>query len=129
MIPSDVINTIAAKHPVGHLSNTSMKKNPFPAWSALDDVKHKADSIANEASREFDLASQKAQEKTGKIQPGSLKYYAACTFGGILACVSTSFYLEGHHTCVPETLTDIHLTGPHPYRCDSSRSDQMPSPS
>jgi solute carrier family 25 phosphate transporter 3 len=88
MIP-DWINAFATQHPVGAVSTTASppaKNRPFTAWSALDDVKAKADGIAHEASREFDVASQKAQEKTGKIEPGSLKYYAACTFGGILAC-------------------------------------------
>ncbi|KAJ5252349.1 hypothetical protein N7489_002759 [Penicillium chrysogenum] len=88
MIP-DWINAFAAQHPVGAVSTTAsppVKNRPFTAWSALDDVKTKADGIAHEASREFDVASQKAQEKTGKIEPGSLKYYAACTFGGMLAC-------------------------------------------
>ncbi|KAJ5472573.1 hypothetical protein N7530_006574 [Penicillium desertorum] len=88
MIP-DWINAFAAQHPVGAVSTTASppaKNKPFTAWSALDDVKTKADSIAHEASREFDVASRKAQEKTGKIEPGSLKYYAACTYGGMLAC-------------------------------------------
>ncbi|KGO37258.1 Protein of unknown function DUF3602 [Penicillium expansum] len=88
MIP-DWINTFAAQHPLGAVSaNTSptAKNRPFTAWSALDNVKTKADDIAHEASREFNVASQKAQEKAGKIEPGSLKYYAACTFGGMLAC-------------------------------------------
>lgn len=93
MIP-DWINTFAAQHPLGAVSaNTSptAKNRPFTAWSALDNVKTKADDIAHEASREFNVASQKAQEKAGKIEPGSLKYYAACTFGGMLACVSIPF--------------------------------------
>ncbi|KAJ5463464.1 hypothetical protein N7475_008408 [Penicillium sp. IBT 31633x] len=88
--PNSIINAIAANHPMGDLptgkSHSIPKKRPFTAWSALDDVKTKADGIAKEASREFNVASQKAQEKTGKIQPGSLKYYAACTFGGMMAC-------------------------------------------
>lgn len=89
MLP-DWINAFAAQHPLGAVSDAKSAKNrPFTAWSALDDVKTKADGIANEASREFNVASQKAQQKTGKIQPGSLKYYVACTFGGMMACVSS----------------------------------------
>lgn len=95
--PNSIINAIAANHPMGDLptgkSHSIPKKRPFTAWSALDDVKTKADGIAKEASREFNVASQKAQEKTGKIQPGSLKYYAACTFGGMMACVRIAFHL------------------------------------
>lgn len=103
-----------------------MKNRPFTAWSALDDVKTKADDIAHEASREFNAASQKAQEKTGKIQPGSLKYYAACTFGGMLACVSISFYLnyEGY---MNQILT--YILGSYSHCRDTPRPDQMSPPS
>ena len=65
-----------------------VKGDPFPAWSAVDDIKKKADAFAKEAAREFDVASQKAQAKTGHIELYSPKYYAACVFGGLLACVS-----------------------------------------
>lgn len=60
----------------------------FPAWSAVDDVKHKAEAVGHVAAEEFDKASQAAQAKAGKIELHSAKYYAACTFGGLLACVS-----------------------------------------
>ncbi|EAS28919.1 mitochondrial phosphate carrier protein 2 [Coccidioides immitis RS] len=62
------------------------KRRLFPAWSAVDDVKHKAEAVGHAAAQEFDKASQKAQAKTGKIELHSPKYYAACTFGGLLAC-------------------------------------------
>ncbi|KAI9720058.1 MAG: hypothetical protein M1812_003185 [Candelaria pacifica] len=58
----------------------------YPAWSAVDDAKTKASQLGNEAAREFDKASQKAQAKAGTIEPHSAKYYAACTFGGLMAC-------------------------------------------
>lgn len=128
MIP-DWINAFAAQHPVGAVSTTAsspMKNRPFTAWSALDDVKTKADGIAHEASREFDVASQKAQEKTGKIEPGSLKYYAACTFGGMLACVSIPFYLNCGRDR-NQILT--YIPGPYPHCRDTPRPDQMSSPS
>jgi solute carrier family 25 (mitochondrial phosphate transporter), member 3 len=38
--------------------------------------------------KEFSKASNAAQAKAGKIELYSAKYYAACTFGGIMACVS-----------------------------------------
>lgn len=90
MTPSELINTLSASHPMGSLGTKTpaTKREPFQAWSAIDDVKSKADNIAHEATGEFNVASQRAQEKTGKIEPGSFKYYAACTFGGLLACVS-----------------------------------------
>ncbi|KAL6240187.1 hypothetical protein BDW75DRAFT_236006 [Aspergillus navahoensis] len=62
------------------------RREPFPAWSVIEDTKKKANAISKEAAREFDIASQKAQAKTGKIVPWSAKYYAACSFGGLLAC-------------------------------------------
>lgn len=128
MIP-DWINAFATQHPLGAVSNkesSTVKNRPFTAWSALDDVKTKADDIANEASREFNAASQKAQEKTGKIQPGSLKYYAACTFGGMLACVSIPFCLDCDR-CMGEILT--YMLGAYSHCRDTPRPDQMSPPS
>ncbi|KAE8148655.1 mitochondrial carrier domain-containing protein [Aspergillus avenaceus] len=96
MFPSeDIISrTFSPQHPLTRtekqpgLSDTadSRKQEPFPVWSVVDDTKKKADALAKEASREFNVASQKAQTKAGHIEPWSPKYYAACTFGGLLAC-------------------------------------------
>lgn len=101
MFPSDsTIRAFATQHPLSNLgkqqdmsyeqplNQTPKRREPFPAWSAIDEAKKTADSMAKEAAREFDIASQKAQQKTGKIEPWTFKYYAACTFGGVLACVS-----------------------------------------
>jgi solute carrier family 25 phosphate transporter 3 len=60
----------------------------YPAWSVVDDAKKKAHDLSAEAAKEFEKASAKAQAKAGTIELYSLKYYAACTFGGLLACVS-----------------------------------------
>lgn len=60
----------------------------YPAYSVVDDAKNKAQKLSAEATREFEAASKKAQEKTGHIPLYSGKYYAACTFGGLMACVS-----------------------------------------
>ena len=62
-------------------------KDLFPAWSAVDDVKNKAGALSEEAQKEYQKASQAAQAKTGKIELYSAEYYAACTLGGLLACV------------------------------------------
>ncbi|KAJ5120076.1 mitochondrial carrier [Penicillium atrosanguineum] len=103
MIPTDsVLAAIASRHPLGGLGAQSyseqqvnlkpqpqsqpQRRAPFPAWSAIDDAKHKADDFAKEAAREFDVASKTAQSKTGKIEPWTSKYYAACIFGGMMAC-------------------------------------------
>ena len=73
---------IPAPHP--------QKRPIFSAWSAADTVKDKAKELSTEATREIEKASAKAQAKAGKIELYSGKYYAACTVGGILACVSWS---------------------------------------
>ncbi|KAJ5965442.1 mitochondrial phosphate carrier protein [Penicillium waksmanii] len=98
MLPSSsTVASLATQHPLGGMG---MQKNPqseqvfnapkrreiFQAWSAIDDAKTKAASIGKEAAREFEHASEKAQQKTGKIEPWSAQYYAACTVGGMLAC-------------------------------------------
>jgi len=58
----------------------------YNAWSVVDDAKNKANKLSAEATKEFEKASAKAQAKAGKIELYSAKYYAACTFGGLLAC-------------------------------------------
>lgn len=60
----------------------------YPTWSVVDDAKSKAKALSAEAQVEFDKASAKAQAKAGHIELYTAKYYAACTFGGLLACVS-----------------------------------------
>jgi solute carrier family 25 phosphate transporter 3 len=62
----------------------------FPTWSVVDDAKNKANALSAEATKEFEKASAKAQAKAGAIELYSAKYYAACTFGGLLACVSAT---------------------------------------
>jgi solute carrier family 25 phosphate transporter 3 len=66
----------------------------YTTWSVVDDAKNKANALSAEATNELEKASAKVQAKTGHIELYSAQYYAACTFGGLLACVSvfiTSF--------------------------------------
>ncbi|OOG00180.1 hypothetical protein ASPCADRAFT_204068 [Aspergillus carbonarius ITEM 5010] len=95
MFPSEgaIASTFASQHPLSQPKQSQMpeaaglkKREPFPAWNVIEDTKKKADALAKEATRELDLASQKAQAKAGKIELWSPKYYAACTVGGLLAC-------------------------------------------
>ncbi|RAH60731.1 mitochondrial phosphate carrier protein [Aspergillus piperis CBS 112811] len=95
MFPSegDIARAFASKSPLGQSQQAQQpeaaglkRRQPFPAWNVVEDIEKKADAIAKEASREFEVASQKAQAKTGKIEPWTPKYYAACTVGGMLAC-------------------------------------------
>ena len=59
----------------------------FDYYSISDDAKKEAKKLSEEATREFEKASARAQKATGGIQMHSGKYYAACTMGGLLACV------------------------------------------
>ena len=81
----------------GPSSGSSSKSTPrqgrpdlFIAASIVDDAKNKAKKLSAEATKELEKASGKAQAATGGIELYSLKYYAACTMGGILACVCVS---------------------------------------
>ena len=62
------------------------------SWQAREDLYHnfqasdKAQKLSDAAVQEFEKASQAAQDKAGKIELYSAKYYAACTFGGVMAC-------------------------------------------
>ena len=82
------------KHDVS--ASVQAKREPFPAWSAIDDIKSKADVAGKEVAREYQLASEKAQQKAGKIELYTAKYYAACTLGGLLACVSCSTFIDSN---------------------------------
>jgi solute carrier family 25 phosphate transporter 3 len=58
----------------------------YPVWSAMDDAKNKAAKLSDAAVAEFEKADNKAQAKTGAIELYSMKFYAACTIGGVMAC-------------------------------------------
>ncbi|PHH65462.1 hypothetical protein CDD81_2242 [Ophiocordyceps australis] len=71
--------------------------NPYPkphqarpelygAYSVVEEAKDKASKIGSKATLEFEKASSAAQARTGKIELYSPQYYAACTFGGLMAC-------------------------------------------
>ena len=83
----------------------------YPAWSAVDDAKNKASQLSDAAVKEFEKASTQAQAKTGKIELYSAKYYAACTWGGLMACVCRHGTTDLHRG-----LTEI---GPYPYCRDT----------
>jgi len=67
-------------------SRYEARQELYPAWSAIDDVKKKGEQLSDAAVKEFEKASSKAQAKAGHIELYSPKYYAACTFGGLMAC-------------------------------------------
>lgn len=75
------------------------------AFSTVDDAKGKAAKLSDEATREFEKASKAAQAKAGKIELYSGKYYAACTFGGLLACVC----IHPDHATATAAATSLHI--------------------
>lgn len=73
-------------------NQTQPKSDPYLAWSVVEDAKQKGKQLSTEARRELDQASQRARDKAGTIELYSPRYYAACTLGGIVACVSFHTY-------------------------------------
>ncbi|KAG5938876.1 hypothetical protein E4U59_003530 [Claviceps monticola] len=65
----------------------------YGAYSMVEDAESKAKQLGAEASKKLDKASSTTQAKTGQIELYSGKYYAACTFGGILACGLTHTFV------------------------------------
>lgn len=55
------------------------------AFSVIDDPKKK---LSDAAQTEFNKASAATKAKTGQIELYSPGFYAAATFGGLMACVS-----------------------------------------
>jgi len=104
MLPSEKAVTTIFPNPLQHkmqpADSAPTKRQLFPAWSAVEETKKATNAVTSEAAREFDLASKKAQSKTGHIEPWSRKYYAACTFGGMLACVRTSLHPVGNERLI-----------------------------
>lgn len=61
----------------------------FDYYSVVDDAKNEARKLSAEAQREIEKASSKVRGAGGGgIELYSGRYYAACTFGGLMACVS-----------------------------------------
>ena len=97
LFPASSINEVfSCRHPLTAIR--SQEPNPrslrvetarpqFPVWSVTEDAKSKANALSEEAQREIKRASAAAQAKSGQIELYSAKYYAACTFGGLIACV------------------------------------------
>lgn len=50
----------------------------YPSWDVAEDAKDKAAGLSDAAVKEFEKASNLAQQKAGKIELYSGKYYAVC---------------------------------------------------
>ncbi|CZT19228.1 probable mitochondrial phosphate carrier protein [Ramularia collo-cygni] len=61
----------------------------YGSWSVTEDAKNKATQLSDAAQAELTKASKAAQAKAGTIELYSPKYYATCTFGGLMACGAT----------------------------------------
>lgn len=88
----EVLQGTLSKRPQDDAKSQFSKATPYqartdlyPAFSIIDD---KAKKLSAEATAEFNKASAAAQAKAGKMELYSGKFYAACTFGGMMACVS-----------------------------------------
>ncbi|KAI8628028.1 mitochondrial phosphate carrier protein [Xylariaceae sp. FL1651] len=82
------IKAEAYSAPVSHKATPRQARPELysAAYSVVDDAKNKASKLSAEAQQEFDKASGAVQAKTGKIELYSPGFYAAATFGGLLAC-------------------------------------------
>ena len=56
-----------------------IRKELYPAWSVVDDVKSEAGQLSAEAQKEFEKASKTAQAKAGPMELYSANYYAVCS--------------------------------------------------
>ncbi|KAH8775503.1 mitochondrial carrier domain-containing protein [Diaporthe sp. PMI_573] len=86
----DTLQKTFPRQPQDGLKAPTSRATPYQArmdlYSAYSTVEDKAKKLSAEATAEFNKASSAAQAKTGKIELYSGKYYAACTFGGLMAC-------------------------------------------
>jgi solute carrier family 25 phosphate transporter 3 len=72
------------------LAQTTAYEVDTTAYYSYSTVEDKAKQLSNEAVAEIQKASANAQAKVGGIELYSAKYYATCTLGGLMACVSTT---------------------------------------
>lgn len=80
-------NRDSSDHQKPASSTRAAQSSLYTAWSVADDAKNKAAQLSDAAVKELEKSSAKVQEKTGKIELYSPKFYAASVFGGLMACV------------------------------------------
>lgn len=86
--PSNPLTVLQQKTQQPLRTKCEARSELYGAWSVSEDAKAKANQLSDKAVKELDKASAAAQAKTGQIEMYSPKFYAACTLGGLLACVS-----------------------------------------
>ncbi|KAK5124313.1 hypothetical protein LTR85_002016 [Meristemomyces frigidus] len=88
--------TFGIASPYSMQQSAPAKRSPYQArtelyqsWDIAEDAKQKTAQLSDAAVKEYSKASNKAQATAGKIELYSGKYYAACVFGGLMACGAT----------------------------------------
>ncbi|KAK3714696.1 Cu/Pi carrier [Vermiconidia calcicola] len=91
--PTALANVFGNATPYRFNTQSSVNRSPhearsnlYASWDVAEDAKNKATELTDAAQKELEKASAMAQSKAGKIELYSGKYYAACTFGGLMAC-------------------------------------------
>jgi len=84
---SSALSAVFGKRtPVESSEKKQLSQTQFQTWSVTEDAERKASELSTAAAKEYQKASSIAQAKAGNIELYSAKYYAACTFGGLMAC-------------------------------------------
>jgi len=85
---SSALSAVFGRNAPVESSENNLKSSPaqFQVWSVTEDAERKASELSTAAAKEYQKASSVAQAKAGNIELYSAKYYAACTFGGLMAC-------------------------------------------
>ncbi|QIW96403.1 hypothetical protein AMS68_001921 [Peltaster fructicola] len=58
----------------------------YPSWNVTEDAKQKTQQLSQAAKNELSKATAAIAPQKGALQLYSKEYYAACTFGGLMAC-------------------------------------------
>lgn len=83
---SSLSTVFGQAQPVHKQSALQARTELYGAWSVAEDAKQKTQQLSQAAINEINKASAAVKSETGGLQLYSREYYAACTFGGLLAC-------------------------------------------
>ncbi|KAI1642436.1 mitochondrial phosphate carrier protein [Daldinia loculata] len=80
------LNTKARATPATKATPYQARPELYAAYSVVDDAKNKTKQLSAEAQKELDKASDAVKGDSKKLELYSPTFYAAATFGGLLAC-------------------------------------------
>ncbi|KAI0116946.1 mitochondrial phosphate carrier protein [Daldinia grandis] len=80
------LNTKARITPATKATPYQARPELYAAYSVVDDAKNKTKQLSAEAQKELDKASNAVKSDSKKLELYSPTFYAAATFGGLLAC-------------------------------------------